>query len=115
METLADFVSRLSRAVGCHYHFNKPSGLYSLKKNDSNQRLQMGVFGWVRGLKRKRIFEVSSYKDLGDNAKVSHFADVEKPRYQFGKSGILFYVKHNSKGEDYKKTVKALEAILALK
>jgi hypothetical protein len=115
METLADFVSRLSRAVGCHYHFNNPSGLYSLKKNDSNQRLQMGVFGWVRELKGERIFKVSSYKDLGDKAGVSHLADDVKPTSEFGKPGIIFNVKPDSKGRDYKKTVKALKAILALK
>jgi hypothetical protein len=74
----------------------------------------MGVFGWVRGLKRKAVFEVSSYKVLGDKAGVSHLADCEKPRFQWEEDGILFYVKLDSNGSDYQKTVKALRGVLAL-
>ena len=74
----------------------------------------MGVFGWVR-TKGKGFFEVSSYKDLGDKAGVSHLADCVKPRYQWEKDGILFYVKPDSEGSDYQNTVKAHKAILVLK
>lgn len=114
METLEDFVSRLSHAVGCHYHSNQSSSRYSLKKNDSNHRSRMGVFGWVEERKRKSNFEVCSYKDLGDKMGVSHLADLVKLRYIWEKTGILFYVKSDSEGEDYKKIVKALKAILTL-
>ncbi len=115
MESIRTFVKRFCLSVGCSSHPNQSPSQYSLKKYDTNQRLSMGVFGWVRELKRKGLFEVSSYKNLGDKAGVSHLADCVKPRYQFVEDGILFYVKPDSDGNDYQKTVKALRAILALK
>ena len=116
MESLEHFVKRFCSSVRCYSHPNpSTTNQYSLKKYDSDRHLHMGVFGWVRELKRKGIFEVSSYEDLGDKRGVSHLADLVKPRYQYGRPGILFYIKPDSEGEDYKKTVNALKAILTLK
>ncbi|MBM4141892.1 MAG: hypothetical protein FJ242_10535 [Nitrospira sp.] len=113
METLGDFVIRFCSSVGCYYHPNQSTSQYSLKKNNSNQSLRMGVFGWVREIKRKQCFEVSSYKDLGDKAGVSHLADRIKPRYVWEKEGLLFYVKSYSQEADYQKTVFSMKAVLA--
>ena len=115
MENLRNFVKRFCLSVGCYYHPNQSPSQYSLKKYDTDQRLHMGVFGWVRELKRKGIFEVSSYKDLGDKARVNHLADEVKARFQWEEEGIVFYVNLDSKGNDYQKAVKALKAILNLK
>jgi len=72
MESIRTFVKRFCLSVGCYSHPNQSPSQYSLKKYDTNQRRRMGVFGWVRELKRKGIFEFSSYKDLGDKAGVTH-------------------------------------------
>lgn len=115
MESLQKFVNRLCLSVGCYSHPNQSSSLYSLKKYDSNQHLRMGVFGWVQELTREAIFRVSSNKDLGDKAGVSDLADDVRPRWNWEKDGILFYVKPDSDGNDYQKCVRALRAILAIK
>ena len=112
METLSNFVNRFCASVGCYSHPNQSTTQYSLKKYNNMQSLHMGVFGWVRELKRKRCFEFSSYKDLGDKANVSQLADLIKLRYQWEKEGILFYVEYDSKGEDYQRAVRAARAIL---
>jgi hypothetical protein len=51
MESLEDFVARLSKEVGCYYHQLKKSGLYPLKRNNSMQRGTMGVFAFVKELR----------------------------------------------------------------
>ncbi|MBK7551667.1 MAG: hypothetical protein IPI61_08395 [Syntrophaceae bacterium] len=114
METLSNFVNRFCTSVRCYSHPNRSTSQYSLKKFDNLQHLRMGVFGWVRVIKGQECFEVSSYKDLGDRAGISHHADLVKPRYQWEKKGILFYVKSDSKGEDYQRAVDAMRAILAV-
>ncbi len=122
METLGEFVGRLSEEVNCFYHLCS-SGIFSLKKENTNIRGRMGVFGWVRERMRNKDFEISSYKQLGDRAQVSHLADGVVPgmmfvskENDFGQAtGIVFYVQKGSKGRDYQKAVKALSAILRLK
>jgi hypothetical protein len=92
--------------------------MYSLKNYGSKYRGHMGVFGWVRELKRKAVFEVSSYKVLGDKAGVSNLADAMKPGYHWGrKDGIIFYVDVDPEvgGDKYQNTVRALKAILSFK
>ena len=54
MEGLKGFVERVSESIGCYYHLNG-GGFYSLKKFESDQKGQMGVFGWVREIKRGSI------------------------------------------------------------
>jgi hypothetical protein len=44
METLADFITRLNKDVGCYYHLIQAG--YSINKYNTNQRGRMGVFGW---------------------------------------------------------------------
>ena len=114
MENLRTFTMRLCQSVGCYSHPNQTPNHYSLKKYDSVYGGHMGVFGWVRELKRKAVFEVSSYKVMADRAGVSHLADSEKRRFQWEEDGVLFYVKPDSNGSDYQKTVKALIGVLAL-
>jgi hypothetical protein len=116
MESLADFVERLCSDVGCFYH-RTHSGIYSLKKYNTNQRGRMGVFGWVAELKRTNRFRIESYKDLADRVGVTHLADEEHNLGIFGPGvdGIFFYVERGSHGEDYKKAVTALKDIMNLK
>ncbi len=116
MESLEEFVNRLSKSIGCYFHLNK-SGFHSMKKYNSNQPHQMGVLGWVSELKRKNLFRVDTYKRSGDKAGVSIFADGSKENMHFNKdgTGIFFYVEKGSQGEDYEKAVKAMKAIVSLR
>jgi len=116
METLEDFVVRLSNDVGCYYHKTKKSRYYTIKKYNSNYRGQMGHFGWVDELIRDGIFRIESYKDKADKVNVTKFADaVKKNRiYQKGVDGVLFYVKKESHGDDYQKAMTSLKAIVDL-
>ena len=120
METLEEFIPRLTERVRCFYHKCK-SGVYSLKKADTNLKGRMGVFAWVG--ERKKVFEIQSYKKLGDKSNVTHLADkivsgaifVSK-KQDFGQgTGITFYVQKDSRGPDYEKAVEALKAIHSLK
>ena len=115
MESLESFVRRLSESISCHYH--PTHSVYALKKFNSNIKGEMGVFGWVSELKRKNLFRVDTYMRIGDKAGVSGLADGIKEGMHFNKdgTGIFFYVKNVSQGEDYQKTIKALRAIIALK
>jgi hypothetical protein len=83
----------------------------------------MGVFGWIRELKREDLFRIETYEGLGDRAGVSDLADeVREGMYYTSKkkdpggkgTGILFNVKKGSYGEDYQKAIRALRAIMAL-
>ena len=51
IENLAELVFRLSKSVRCYSHPCK-SGYFSLKKVNTVIRGRMGVFGWIRELKR---------------------------------------------------------------
>ncbi len=121
MENLKDFVERLSESVGCYYHLCEKAPQYSLKKYNTDKPKEMGVFGWVLELKRKNMFEICTYKYLGDATGVSKFSDKVKPGYIYvsrhndpdGKGkGLVFYCYKGSIGEDYQKAVKALRAIM---
>jgi hypothetical protein len=111
METLADFVMRLSKDVGCYYHLIPSGDWYTFKKHDSNEKGQMGVFGYVKELKRKDLFLVDIIYDFAKKAKVDHLANKLKDNINWNKPGILFYVKKDSHGSDYNKAVTALKAI----
>jgi len=63
METLAEFVARFCQDVNCFFHPNR-SGIFSLKKHNTDIR-PMGVFGWVKELRRDNKFEIQSYKEIG--------------------------------------------------
>jgi hypothetical protein len=122
MEALREFAVRLSRDVDCFYHTGK-SETYSLKKYNTNLRGRMGVFAWIRELRRNDQFEVSTYKILGDKCHVTVLADKIVPGMHFipkgqddGEgTGIVFYVKNKSSGADYSKTAQAMRAILQIK
>jgi len=84
----------------------------------------MGVFGWVRELKREALFRIETYGYLVERAGVGDLAEevregmhyTSKKRDPDGKGvGILFNVTKGSHGVDYQKAIKALEAIMALK
>jgi hypothetical protein len=121
MESLGDFVKRLSGSIGCYYHLTH-SNFYSLKKFNPDQKGKMGVFGWVRELIREDLFRIETYEYLGDRAGVSGLADEVKEGMHFmskkkdpeGK-GIVFNVRKGSHEEDYQKALKALRAIMVLK
>ena len=123
MESLKGFVGRVSESIGCYYHLTG-SGFYSLKKFESDQKGQMGVFGWVRELKREDLFRIETYGYLGERAGVSDLADevrggmyiTSKKKDPDGKgTGILFNVRKGSHGDDYQKAIQALRAIMALR
>jgi len=122
METLREFISRITGMVGCFNHKCKGE-LYSLKLIDTNLKGRMGVFAWVRELKRNNVFEISTYKILGDKSNVSYLADkvrigmhfVSKKRDCGEGTGIIFYIQKGSRDRDYEKAVKALRAIYLLK
>ena len=110
----------LSQSIGCYFHLCN-SGIFSLKKVDTDIKGRMGVFGWVRELKRINAFEISTYKKLGDKSNVTHLADKVVPGMHYvskkdddkgAGTGIVFYVKRGSKGEDYQGAVQALIAIM---
>ena len=122
METLKEFIPRLTERVRCFYHKCK-SEMYSLKKADTNLKGRMGVFAWARELRRDDKFEISTYKTLGDKSNVTHLADKIVPGMMFVSkkqdvgegTGIVYYVLKDSRGPDYEKAVEALKAILSLK
>jgi hypothetical protein len=122
METLGEFIPRLSEKVRCFYHKGK-SEMYSLKKADTNLKGRMGVFAWVRELRRDKVFEISTYKKLGDKSNVTHLANkivlgmhfVSKEKDIGEGTGIVYFVQKDSRGPDYEKAVEALKAILSLK
>ena len=114
METLHEFVERLSKNVGCYSHPCK-SGIVSLKKNKTSLHGYMGVFAWVLELKRKGIFMIGTYKDLAVKAGVYDLSNGEKPRMNWNDTGIFFFVKKDSKENDFQNAVKALTAILKIK
>ena len=123
MESLKGFVERVGESIRCYYHLTG-SGFYSLKKFESDQKGQMGVFGKVREFKREDLFRIETYEGLGDRARVSDLADevregmhfISKKKDPDGKgTGILFNVRKGSHGKDYQKAVKALRAIMVLK
>jgi len=119
MEALEKFVERLIGSIGCYSH-KCETEMYSLKKNDKNMKGRMGVFAWVKELKRDDKFEISTYKTMGDEANVSQWSDKTVPGMHFvakhkdkGEgTGIVFYVKRGGKGHDYEKAVRSLRAIL---
>jgi uncharacterized protein len=122
METLEQFVERLIGSVGCYFH-KCETEMYSLKKNDTNKKNRMGVFAWVKELKRDDKFEISTYKTLGDEALVSQWSDKTVPGMHYVSknkdtgegTGIVFYIKRGSHGHDYEKAVRSLRAILLKK
>ncbi len=75
----------------------------------------MGVFAWVRELKRKEKFEIATYKHLGDEVEVSNLADDVKERMHWIHTGIVFYVTRDSNNKDFRKAVQALMKIMTKK
>lgn len=114
METLHEFVERLSKNVGGYSHPCK-SGIVSLKKNKRQTHGDMGVFAWVRELKRKGVFEVATYKDLAEKAEVYDLFSGEKPKMHWNHTGIFIFVKKGSKENNFQNVIKALTAILKMK
>ena len=112
MESLKEFVGRLSRSVSCHYHPNK-SGTYSLKEHHTGQPRHRNVFAWV--LRKGDCFRVDTYKKDTDRIGLTDLADLVVPNQHWGiYDGADFYVRKGSFGEDYQKTVRVLRAILPL-
>lgn len=110
MESLKDFTDRFCNSVGCYHHLVS-GGWYSLKKNNTNVKGDMGVFGWTRELKRKGVFEVSTYKEYADSVNIRKFDD-SKPTLAHGKPWVAFYVKKDNIEEDFKSVVGIFKTIL---
>ena len=116
METLEQFVERLSKNVGCYHHKNQRS--YSLKKFDSNKPKHMGVFGWVIELKLTDRFRVSTFKKLADKQGVNDAAYEKEGAHYISKNedygqatGLYYFVTRGSNGEDFKKVARALKVM----
>jgi hypothetical protein len=108
METLADFVARLSKDVGCYYHL-LPLGAYALKRNNTMQRGQMGVFGFIR--KMGDVFRIHTSEETTIAAGIHHLFDGTINKLFFGSPGSYIYLINNSIGEDYQRAVTAFTAI----
>jgi hypothetical protein len=108
MEFIEEFVSRLTKDVGCYNH--KTKYRYSLKKYETGS-----IFGWVGEKKGEDIFFIASLKKLADKANVTKLANEIRPNNIFGKPGVGFLVQRDSQGEDYDNAVKALRAIKDIK
>lgn len=124
MESFHEFTVRLSKDVGCYYHSTYKAPLYSLKKYDTDEKGNMGVFGWVNELKKVNSFRIDTYWYLADMAGVAELADVTKDGMMFiakkndperKGTGIAIFVKNGSSGEDYQKAVKVLKAVMLKK
>ena len=114
MESLDNFVTRLSKSVGCYYH-PRDSGIFSLKKVNTDIRGAQQVFAWVQERKRTGLFRIDTYKHFAEEAEVIDLADGEISDMHWGIPGVFYIVKKSSTGEDFQKAVKALRAILLLK
>ncbi len=109
METLAEFVARLSRDVGCYYHYIEASTLYPLKRNNTIQSGEMGVFAFVK--KSRDRFRIHTSEADAETAKVIHLFDDTRERLWWLETGAFIYVRRDSFGEDYQKAVTAFTAI----
>ena len=109
METLAGFVERLSKDVGCFSHRLK-SGLYPLKRNNTMQRGRMDVFGFVKELRDK--FRIHTSKDDANTANVFDLFDGSKDNLWFGAPGSFIFVEKGSNGEAYQKAITAFKTIM---
>jgi hypothetical protein len=116
METLEQFVKRLSESLDCYSHANKK--VYSLKKYNSDIKGKMGVFGWASEKVRHDRFVVSTYEYLADsNGKAeadevkcgAHFVSRNKDQGQG--TGLYYHVTRGSSGRDFQKAVRALKVI----
>jgi hypothetical protein len=82
----------------------------------------MGVFGWVEEKKRINVFEISTYKTLGDKSNVTRLADrvmpgmhyVSKKKDGGEATGIVFCIQKGSMEIDYQRTVDVLRAIVQI-
>ena len=116
METLEQFVHRLSMAVGCYSHPNSRN--YSLQKHNSEFKGKMGVFGWVSEKRTFDRFVVSTYKCLADELGKSEADEVKKGAHYVPKdkdkgqgTGIYYHIARGSSGIDFQKAVRALKVI----
>ena len=112
METLHEFTDRFSKSVGCYYHVCD-SGIFSLKKVNSDSRGSQKVFAWVEERKRTGLFRIGTYKHLAIRAGVVDLADDITDHW--GIPGVLYNVRKGSAAEDFQKAVRALRAILPFK
>jgi len=111
METLAEFVCRLSKSVGCYCHPCN-SGYCSLKKFNTDIKGRMGIFAYVSELKRKALFRVDTWERFATRAGVTDRADEQRHDLMWGRPGVCFFVRRDSRGDDYQKAVNALIAIM---
>jgi len=114
MENLDEFVNRFSKSVGSYYH-QCDSGIFSLKKVNTDIRGAQRVFAWVEERQTKGLFKVGTYYHLAEEAGVIDLADGEKSNMNWGIPGVFYNVKKSSTREDFQKAVKALRAIFLLK
>lgn len=111
MEGLNNFTERFCNSVGCYNHPISHGKWYSLKKHNSNTHGVMGVFGWTHELKRKGVFEVSTYKKYTDSVGLSEYDDY-KPKLAHGEPWVAFYLGKDSNENDYERVVEIFKAIL---
>lgn len=111
METLVEFVGRLCQSIGCYSHLCN-SGYFSLKKVNTEDKGEMGVFAYVLELKRKGLFRVDTWEEFAARVGVTNLGDQQSPTLMFGRPGVCFFIRRDSIGDDYQKSVKALITIM---
>jgi hypothetical protein len=109
METLAEFVARLSRDVGCYYHYLGISRPYPLKRNNTMQPGEMGVFAFVK--KSRDRFRIHTSEAAARTARVIQLFDGTRERLWWLETGAFIYVVRDSIGDDYQKAVTAFKVI----
>ena len=111
METLRDFVVRFSKSIGCYEHGCR-SGIFSLKKINSDERGKQQVFAWVQERKRTNLFRIDTYEHLAIEAGVIDRADGKIGNMHWGIPGVFYNVEKGSTAEDFRKATGALRKIL---
>ena len=117
MEDLKEFVKRLSKDVGCFYHWNNIAQNYSLKgynipKGKLRQERKKNIFGWV--IKDKAIggFEIHLQKldsgrwlEANCNRRIAGGSWNEVDEF-------CFSVVRGSNSNDYEKALKACRIVM---
>ena len=111
METLIDFVKRISAETKCFFHVTK-SGVISLKKNDTFERKDMGCLGWVSERKRQNKFCFQTSKNKAFMARVTERFDVEKENIVYAQPGLELYVDSGSHKGDYKNLIDTIKIMM---
>ena len=116
METLIDFIERITRDIPCYSHPRVETKGISLKKYNTMKHGEMGHFATVYERPTFRDFNIIVKEYLADNRSKGD-ANKRAPR-SFGNdpsnpkhAGLVFYVEKDSTGQDYQRVFHCLQVI----